>query len=266
MSLLKFYATFPILVIAGTVLSIPFKMWKRHSVGKSAWSPKEAMENLARLSQSTPEELSHHICPKALYRLVPFLHQGQLGVETQKEADAIFDNMIEIGSIGVGTAAAMIPIAKWFGICLSNAGLGTCAKLGVEDLFSLSGVQLLAGAYLISQIAKHFFIAPVINVLGRDGLVPHRTLLISNEYTILLKALNEAYDLPHNDPKSIEAAQIAKQFLRLSPHIAKELHDSLALDNDKAKELIIPLQTACRQIMAKQALENVPGTVALGTV
>ena len=257
MSLLKFYGTVALLPLAVKTLSVPHTIWKKYSVGKQAgWEPNEALVNLARLSLSKPEELPYRICPNSFYTLVPTLHQGHLSVDSKKEADEVFRTIEALAGLSAGAAAAAIPIARWFGSCFANAGLGTCAKLGVEDLFTLSGLQLLAGAYLVSQIAKRFLIAPVIIMLSQDNFLPQRTLLISEEYTKMLHALNNNLEKPHDDRAFIEAAEIARQFLRLSPLIAKELHQSLALDTDKAKELIIPLETACRQILAKQKLEN----------
>jgi hypothetical protein len=143
---------------------------------------------------------------------------------------------------------------------LSNAGLGTCAKLGIEDLLSLSGFQLILGAYLISRIAKFLILPSFIRILTQDTSLPDRIFLISEMNAKMTKALNEAMEKLPTDPQFVKAALIAKQFLRLSPHIVQEMHDSLAIDHDQAQEILIKLQTACRQILAKQALDAIQST------
>lgn len=259
MSLLRLYGTLAVLPVGIALATAPYRIWKWMRAGKqkTEWHPKEAMKNFALLSQAKPEELSARICPKQFYNFLPYLHQGNLGMETRKETETRLSEISDIGAAAVGVVAAAIPVVKYFNTCLSNADAGTCVKIGFEDLYSLSGVQLIAGAYLIAVLAKALLIQPVISMIATDSYQDSRLLLLSIEYKKMLDALNEVLSKSQDDPKFIEAAQVAKQFLRLLPSIEKEIHISLALDTDKVKALLLPLKTACRQILIQQQLKPV---------
>ncbi len=253
MSLLKFYGTLPLIPLAIGLGIMPYRMWKAWRVPKIvAWKPNETMLNFALLCIAKPEELPHRICPKSIRSLVPYIHQGVIGVENEKEADAVFETVVETASIAAGVCIAGIPIAKYFSACLSEQGLATCAKEGAVDLVSYAGLPLLAGCYLAYRIAKGFFIAPIVSVLTKDAYQGTRIALLATEYKKILVALNEILDLPPEDPKFKATAQLAKQFLRLFPHIENEIHTSLGLDRPQAKHLLMHLQTACRHILVKQ--------------
>jgi len=253
MSLLKFYGTIPLIPLAINLGMMPYHMWKAWRAPKKVeWKPNETMLNFALLCIAKPEELPHRICPKSMHSFVPYLHQGVIGAENKKEADAAFETFVETASIAAGVCIAGIPIAKYFSACLSKQGLATCAKEGAADLVSYAGLPLIAGCYLAYRIAKGFFIAPIVSVLTRDAYQDTRMDLLAAEYKKILVALNVILDLPPGDPKFVQTAPLAKQFLRLLPHIENEIHKSLALDRQQAKDLLMPLQTACRHILVKQ--------------
>jgi hypothetical protein len=254
MSLLKFYGTLPLIPLAVTLGMAPYRMWKAWRAPKQVeWKPNETMMNFALLCLAKPEEFPHRICPKSIRSFVPYLHQGVIGVETKQEADAAFETVVETISLAAGVCVAGIPIAKYFSACLSTQGFGICAKEGAADLVSYAGLPLIAGCYLAYRIAKGFFISPIVAVLIQDPYQATRMNLLDTEYKKILVSLNEILALPPEDPKFVHTAPLAKQFLRLSPHIENEIHQSLGLDRQQAKALLMPLQTACRHILVKHA-------------
>jgi len=252
MSLLKFYGAIPLVSLAYQAVRIPYAKWKTWRTKEPEWDEKNALPNFIHLSQSTSsEQLMSRIAPKRISNLTPYLHQGHLGVESQEESDKAVQDIIQIGGLVSGGAAFFLPILRYFSRCLANDSFAACAKNGAEDLFSYSTLPLLAGAFLVSQATQIFFFAPLIGSLSADMMQPQRQLLLKVEYKKMEKALAEALDRPADDPFFSTVADAARKFLRLAPQIEKEIHSHLSIDAEFAKELLLPLQVACRQIAAK---------------
>lgn len=254
MSLLKFYGLLPLIPFAIGLSTAPYRLWKSYRAKKSVeWAQGQPpLVNFALLGTAKPDELQGRICPKILYSYVPYLHQGNIGADSEKEAEARIATFVEVSSIGTGIGVAAIPIMKYFSDCLTHQGLGTCSKEGAADFFSYAGIPLIAGAYLVSRIAKNFFIVPTITILT-DGHQSIRILVLNEEYKKMALFLHQILDLPADDPKSIHTAQLAKRFLRIVPEIENEIHTSLAIDRKQAKNILIPVVTACRLLLAKHA-------------
>jgi len=263
MSLLKFYGIIPLLPLAISLGTLPYRIWKSYRTPKQTeWKPNQAMVNFALLCSAKPEELYYRICPKSMYGMLPYLHQGNIGAENKKDADAAIGTFIEAASIATGVVAAGIPIIRYFNDCLAHQSVGTCVKEGVADVLSYAGLPLIAGGYLVSRIAKKFFIAPVMSILAADHYQQMRIVLLNAEYQKMLFSLNQILDMPADDPKFIQTTQLAKQFLRMAPHIENEIHTSLGIDRLEAKSLLMPLQTACRQILIKHSHSAPPSPIA----
>ncbi len=253
MSLLKFYGALPILSVTYGLTSFAYQKMKYWILPKQPeWDEKFAWQNFKLISQSKPEEIQYRVCPKNISRLSPYLHQGNLGFDTKAECDAAIDSTMQLVGLALGAGAFLLPVARYFTSCLSQGSLGVCVKSGIEDLFSFSGLRLFVGAYLISIFAN-FIIFPAVAPLIVDPLPQERLRLLAVEYGKMLKALHEVLDLPANDPKFIETAELAKLFLRLSPHIEQEIHKSAAMDTHEAQSIMLLLKNVCRQILVKQA-------------
>lgn len=253
MSLLKFYGALPILSVTYELTSFAYQKMKYWILPKQPeWDEKFGWQNFKLISQSKPEELQYRVCPKNISRLSPYLHQGNLGFDTKAECDAAIGNTMQLVGLALGAGTFLLPVARYFTSCLSQGSLGACVKSGIEDLLSFSGLRLFVGAYLISSFAN-FIIFPAVAPLIADPLPQERLRLLGVEYGKMLKALHKVLDLPADDPKFIETAELAKQFLRLSPRIEEELHRSVAMDTQEAKDVLQLLKNACQQILVKQA-------------
>ncbi len=246
---MQLHFSLPLLSLSFHALSFPYRKWKMYQIEKkSDWNAKDSLANFIYLSQAKPEELPLRICPKQYFNILPLL-RGRLSASNN--ISAFLAKIAECTSAFFGISIPAIHIAKRFSSCLSNAPFGTCSKEMIDALFSLSGIQLLIQAFLISQIVKHLWIQPILEIVAGDPFVEHRTKLLSKEYRNMLLALSEVLDQPRDDPKLMAVVSVAKKFLSLSPQIVKEMENSLALNIEQAKELILPLQIACRQILAK---------------
>lgn len=252
MSLIRSFYTYIILpsAVIGTVWGTR-RLLKYQASSAVKWDLKNPLQNLKNMAQAKPEEIAPRIAPLHLFNMSPLISQGFLGVENKKEAETSVNTCKDIAGLGVGLVVATIPVIRFFHGCLDHASVGVCAKTSVEDLFSYSAVPLLAGAYLVSQVAKVFIINPLFTNFARDPNQKIRFQFLSLEYTKMLTLLNIILDKPSDDPEFKKIVPIVEQFLRISPIIENELHSALSFDRDQAKELLIPLQTACRQILVK---------------
>lgn len=266
MSLMQLYFALPFaLPIASAALAYPYNAWKSWNAPPTpAWDAKDPMVNFARICNTKREALSRSIGPKQIYRQIPTLTQKTLGVKTFTEANAQINAFAEGGALVTGALVAAIPIVKFFGSCLKSADLGTCAATTARDLFSYSSFQLLAGAYLVSRVAK-LFVFNMAAVTLMDISHPMRVAPLYLEYMKIQKALTDILDQPVENTKFQETALLAKQFLRIAPTIEKELHETLSIDRIVAKGLLIPLTTVCRQIDLKNSLaQQAPPPKLLG--
>lgn len=262
MSLLKVYTTLVFSPLIFSAVTLPYRAYKYFNTKKDngEWNPQDYLQTFSNLSQvKNPTELPARIAPLHLSKSRPYIHQGVLGVDSQQEADERIGILTETLSLGAGVVCASIPIVSFFNRCLESTDLGVCAQTTGQDLITYAGLPLLAGAYLISHFVKAFFIGPVLLNVSQNSLDNHLVFKqLSDEYKKMLTALNLILDKPADDPKFIETAKLAKQFLRLSPEIEQELHNSLALDRAQAKELLLPIRVACRQFLIKASLNPIP--------
>jgi hypothetical protein len=225
-----------------------------YASSKVKWDPKNALQNFINMCQSEPKTLFARVSPLNLISMTPLIHQGMLGVENKKEAAAAVNTWSNIAGAGIGLTVATIPVIRFFTKCLQSASVRTCTETTVNDLLSYSAIPLLAGALLTSLVAKTFIITPLFTRFAQDPTQETRVLWLNQEYKKMLTALNSILDKPANDPKFQETVTLASQFLSLSPHIEETLHTSLSLDREQAKELVLPLQTACLHFQIKHAI------------
>lgn len=252
MSLLKFYSALSLVPFTINALRYPYEKWKYWNMPKEPeWDTKTALANFAHLSQSTPENLHYKICSKNIVNMAPYLHQGHLGLETKEEADAAIETIVDIGGLAAGLSAILIPVVMEFSNCHSNNSLGVCTKASAEDLLTFSGLRLLTAAYLVSALARIFFIRPTINTLARDPFPNMRVLLIAAEYGQMLGALTLVLEKPDHDPQFLETVKHAKQFLKLLPQIEQEIHRSVAIDKPEVKKILYVITVTCKQIVLK---------------
>lgn len=253
MGFLKVYTTIPFLPTAISILRLPVKAWKYcRSQSSITWNQNDPKQNFTQLSQAKSSELSKVICPKQLYDLVPYLHQGHFGFDNQEQMTKAVKDISNIASICTGICIGAIPILRFFNNCCSREGMGVCTQHGVQDFLSISGLPLMVGAYLISKIANSFIFESTLTMFTADTLsYGMRVQALVKEYGEMQKAVENQIEKPADDPEFIATAKLAQQFLRLSPHIERELHESLAIDKNQAKTIILPLQTICRQFVAK---------------
>ncbi len=240
----------PIPILAGASY---LKAQKNKLPSNSKWDFKNYLPNFTNLSQAKPEELKSRICPLHILKLSPVIDQHILGAENAKEAEETVKTWEDILHVGTGLVIASIPIIRFFSTCLENAGAGVCTKAGIRDLLSYSAIPMMCGAYLISDIVRIFVLGPLVKSLTRDVHQPTRMTLLKLEYTRMLTALQQVLDKPADDPQFKETVTIVEQFLRISPQIEKELHETLSLDRSQAQELLLPLRTACRQFLIKHS-------------
>lgn len=258
MNLLNFYRLLPLVPFTIEVCLLPYNLLIRtKSAFDAGWDAKNPLNNFTMLSKCTPKTLVGRVCPKGLYRLVPYVHQGNLGVSNRQEANSLIDNAVNIASISAGGAIAAIPAVTFFKHCLETQELGTCTYKGAADFLSVSGIQLFVGAYLISWIAKYSLIYPVANLFTQDRQYPRRSLRVSQEYTGMTNAIIALLEKPSDDPLVVNTALAAKQFLRIAPYIEKELHVGCSLDSDAAAAIVAPLKAACRHLLIHSAKKSV---------
>ena len=254
MNLLNFYRFLPLAPLAIEVCLIPYNLWiKTKSVFDNTWNDTNHLDNFTMLSKCTPKTLPGRACSKRVYGMVPYIHQGNMGVANKQEANSLINNAVNIASIGAGVAIASIPAVKFFKNCLETQEMGTCAYTAGADFLSVSGIQLFVGAYLISWIAKYSLIYPLAGVCTRDRRYDLRNEISSQEYTRMAYAINALLEKPSDDPLVLKTALAAKQFLRIAPYIEKELHIGLALDAEIAGEILAPLKAACRHLLVHAA-------------
>lgn len=258
MNLLNFYRLLPLAPLAINVCLIPYNLWIRtKSAFGNTWDAKNPLDNFAKLSNYTPKTLAGRVCPKSLYRLAPYIHQGNLGVSNRQEANLLIENAVNLASMGTGAAIAAIPAVKFFKNCFETNGSGTCAYIASSDFLSASGIQLFVGAYLISWIAKYSLIYPVADLFTRDRLYDSRNSLCLQEYNRIADAIIALLEKPSDDPLVVRTALAAKQFLRIVPYIERELHTGCALDSDTAAAIVAPLKAACRHLLIHSAKKTV---------
>jgi hypothetical protein len=257
MSLLKYYSALYSIALVHQLGKYPYAALKSALVAKEPeWDEKLALQNFKLICQAKPEELQKRICPKSVSQLTPFFHQGNLGFASKAECDAAIMKYWSFGNLAIGAAAFLLPVVRYFSSCLAQNGVGTCAESAVQDLVTFSGLKLFVGAFLISQFASAFLIAPVLVPLTNDPppFIVERIRLLGLEYNKILIGLHGVLDLPAEDPKFIETALLAKQFIHLSPQIEQALHKTCALDPAFAEGVLLVLKTACRNILVKQSL------------
>jgi hypothetical protein len=252
MSITRTFYTFLLLPIPITLAASAYRRWGPSS-SKIKWDPKNVLQNFKNISQAKPEELYARVSPRQLLGLLPVVTQKMLGAENKKEAEQTVNTIKDVSGLCVGLAVATVPVIRFFSKCLEHANAAVCIKSSVDDLLSYSAIPLLAGAYLVSQVAKTFIINPLCGSLAKDPHQPMRLKLLSLEYEKMLTALNVVLEKPAEDPQFKETIVLVEQFLRISPHLINELHGSLSLDKDQATALILPLQTACRQFLIKHS-------------
>lgn len=253
MKLIRSYYTLILLPIPILVGASYLKAKTNNLPSNIKWDLKNYLSNFTNLSQAKPEELKSRICPLHILKITPIVDQKILGAENKKEAEKIVQAWQDIIRVGTGLAIASVPIIRFFSTCLTHAHSGVCTKASIHDLMSYSAIPIMCGAYLLSGIASSILLDPLVRPLTRDIHQPTRIALITQEYTKMLIALQQVLDKPADDPQFKQIATIVEQFLRISPQIENELHDTLSLDRSQAQELLLPLQTVCRQFLIKHS-------------
>lgn len=225
---------------------------KIRSISDEVLRTDQVLKSLGKLAEGNPDQLPDRVCTERILRITPLVNCGNLGCEKRAECAAKVSQLAHIAGVAVGLASGAALSAYLFNSCLSAPGatMNFCAEdfranLVVGKLGFALGAAVLCGYYLTRTLVYTRLIG-----LSGDLLPSGRINLLKMEYETLGNGLKEILGRTI-DPQEIETLhRLAQKLLGQMPAIQRAICQSASLEKEEAMLVVIPMENACRQVLA----------------